>query len=83
MSVALLTLPMTWLYYAFVSPRKTGFFGGKIWWKKARFVHAGSILIFFIWAINETKNAYVALANDVVLAAIFWLLLRNRVYKKY
>ena len=55
-----------WNYHNF-TPEKKSFFGGKVWWNRARPFHAVLYLIFGVMCFLEYKGAWVPLLIDFIL----------------
>jgi hypothetical protein len=58
------------LNWLFGPHRQIGFFGGPIWWKHLRSVHALMYINFAIFSFLRIPSAYVWLLLDVVIALL-------------
>tara|TARA_Y100000389_G_C17120743_1_gene345316 strand:+ start:144 stop:497 length:354 start_codon:yes stop_codon:yes gene_type:complete len=46
--------------------------GGKTWWNSLRPIHGVMYLLFSIYAIKSSENAWKVLAADAALGLVFW-----------
>lgn len=53
-----------------VHSKKLGFFGGEVWWKDMRLLHAVLYLTFALQAFVGQRDAWIVLAVDVLLGAM-------------
>ena len=65
---ALIGLSFVWQYL--YSKKELGFFGGKVWWKQLRVLHAFLFLLFAVLVLNGYKDACLVLIPGLVFGII-------------